>query len=66
LTSDRLRRLALPTVLLVGLIVLMLLLKSLVAVLAFVLPGLTVVALAALVVVPTILVSATLAGLADT
>ena len=65
--SDRLRRLALPTVLLVGLIVLMLLLsQSLVAVLAFVLPGLTVVALAALVVVPAILVSAALAGLADT
>jgi hypothetical protein len=65
--SDRLRRLALPTVLLVALLVLMLLLsQSLVAVLAFVLPGLTVVALAALVVVPAILVSATLAGLADT
>jgi hypothetical protein len=65
--SDRLRRLALPTVLLVALIVLMLLIsQSLVAVLAFVLPGLTVVALAALVVVPAILVSATLAGLADT
>jgi hypothetical protein len=65
--SDRLRRLALPTVLLVALIVLMLLIsQSLVAVLAFALPGLTVVALAALVVVPAILVSATLAGLADT
>ena len=58
--SDRLRRLALPTVLLVGLIVLVLLLsQSPVAVSAFVLPGLTVVALAALVVVPAILVSAT-------
>jgi hypothetical protein len=65
--SDRLRRLALPTVLLLALIVLLLLLsQSLVAVLAFILPGLTVVALAALVVVPAILVSATLAGLADT
>ena len=64
---DRLRRLVLPTLLLVALIVLLLLIsRSLVAVLAFVRPGLTVVALAALVAVPAILVSAALAGLADT
>ncbi len=65
--SERLRRLALPTVLLIALIVLLLLIsRSLVAVLAFVLPALTIVALAALVVVPAILVSAALAGLAST
>jgi hypothetical protein len=66
--SDRLRRLALPTVLLIALIVLLLLIsQSLVAVLAFVLPALTVVALAALVVVvPAVLVNAALGGLANT